>query len=157
MNRRSALLGIFSALSYAILSHSGRANSIPRLAVYRNLGCGCCEGWVQDMKAAGFTATIEDDLNLDARRASLRIPAELASCHIALTDGYAFEGHVPSADIVKFLKERPPGAIGLVVPGMPAGSPGMGPKGSGGPYDVFLLTTNATPTVYATHRMGGLS
>ena len=151
MNRRSALLGIFSALSYAILPNSGRASSLPRLVVYRNPGCGCCEGWVQHMKAAGFAVTIEDDPNLDARRASLNIPAELASCHIALADGYAFEGHIPSADVVRLLKERPSGAIGLVVPGMPAGSPGMGSEGSGRPYVVLLLAANAAPTVYATH------
>ena len=103
------------------------------------------------MRAAGFDMIIEDDPNLDARRASLGIPAELASCHIALADGYAFEGHIPAADVLKFLHDRPVGAIGLVVPGMPVGSPGMGPEGSGRPYDVLLLTGNAAPTVYATH------
>ena len=151
MNRRSALLGIFGASSFAVLPRPADASSLPKLTVYRNPGCGCCEGWVQHMKAAGFAVTIEDDPNLDARRGSLNIPAELASCHIALADGYAFEGHIPYADVVRFLKERPSGAIGLVVPGMPTGSPGMGPKGSGGPYEVLLLAANATPIVYATH------
>ena len=151
MNRRSALLGILATTSLAVLPHSGSANTLPKLAVYRNPGCGCCEGWVRHMRSTGFEVTIEDDPNLDARRASLGIPAELASCHIALADGYAFEGHIPAADILKFLHERPAGAIGLVVPGMPAGSPGMGPEGSGGPYEVLLLAANAAPTVYATH------
>ncbi len=151
MNRRLALLGIFGASSFAILPQSAGASSLPKLTVYRNPGCGCCEGWVQHMKAAGFTATIEDDPNLGARRGSLKIPVELASCHIALADGYAFEGHIPSADVVRLLKERPSGAIGLVVPGMPAGSPGMGSEGSGRPYVVLLLAANAAPTVYATH------
>ena len=103
------------------------------------------------MKVAGFEVSIEDDPNLDARRAGLRIPAELASCHIGLADGYAFEGHIPSADILKFLSDQPAGAIGLVVPGMPQGSPGMGPEGSGAPYDVLLLVADAAPTVYASH------
>ena len=151
MKRRSALIGILAATPLAVLPHTASAKTLPKLAVYRNPGCGCCESWVKHMRAAGFEVTIEDDPDLDARRASLKIPAELASCHIALTDGYAFEGHIPAPDILKFLNEQPAGAIGLVVPGMPAGSPGMGPEGSGGPYDVLLLVANAAPTVYATH------
>lgn len=151
MNRRSALFAVFGATLLGILPKSGEADALPKLTVYRNPGCGCCEGWVRHMKAVGFAVTVEDDPILDTRRANLKIPADLASCHIALADGYAFEGHVPSADVVKFLKERPPGAIGLVVPGMPAGSPGMGPEGSGGPFNVLLLMADAAPMVYATH------
>ena len=151
MNRRSVFFGILATTQFAVLPQTAIANTLPKLAVYRNPGCGCCEAWVQHMRAAGFEVTIEDDPNLDARRASLKIPAELASCHIALADGYAFEGHIPTADILKFLHDRPAGAIGLVVPGMPAGPPGRGPEGSGGPYYVLLLAANATPTVYATH------
>ena len=134
-----------------MLSRGGRAASLPAIAVYRNPGCSCCEAWVKRMVASGFKVTIEDDPNLDARRASLNIPAELASCHIALADGYAFDGHVPPADIVKFLSERPSGAFGLAVPGMPMGSPGMGSEGSGGPYEVLLITANVAPTLYARH------
>jgi len=151
MNRRSVLAGLLAATSLALLPRTSSASTLPKLAVYRNPGCGCCESWVQHMRTAGFEVTIEDDPDLDARRSSLGIPAELASCHIALTDGYAFEGHIPAADVVKFLRDRPAGAIGLVVPGMPTGSPGMGPEGSGGPYQVLLLAANASPTVYATH------
>jgi hypothetical protein len=151
MNRRSALLGLLAAPSLAILPRSSRASALPKLAVYRNPGCGCCEVWVEHMKAAGFEVSIADDPNLDARRAGLKIPADLASCHIGLAGGYAFEGHIPSADILRFLSDRPAGAIGLVVPGMPQGSPGMGPEGSGGPYDVLLVVADAAPTVYASH------
>ena len=151
MIRRSVLIGILAATSLVALPNASSASTLPKLTVYRNPGCGCCEGWVQHMRVTGFEVRIEDDPNLDARRVSLGIPVELASCHIALADGYAFEGHIPAADILKFLRDRPAGAIGLVVPGMPAGSPGMRPEGSGGPYDVLLLATNAVPTVYATH------
>ena len=151
MNRRSVLLAILAAPSFVLLTQPGRASPLPKLTVFRNPGCGCCAGWAQHMNAAGFEVTMQDDPNLDDRRKRLGIPAELASCHIAMTEGYAFEGHVPSGDVVKFLHERPPGAIGLVVAGMPAGSPGMGPEGSGGPYEVLFLTANAAPSVYATH------
>ena len=113
MNRRSVLAGVLAATSLALLSRPSSANTLPKLAVYRNPGCGCCEGWMQHMRTAGFEVTIEDDPDLDARRASLGISAELASCHIALTDGYAFEGHIPAADVVKFLHDRPAAAVGI--------------------------------------------
>jgi hypothetical protein len=121
------------------------------MAVYRNPGCGCCENWVKHLIAAGFTVSVEDDPDLAARRQSLNIPAELGSCHIGIADGYAFEGHIPAGDILKFLKERPAGAIGLVVPGMPMESPGMESGGSAEAYDVLLISASAPPAVYASH------
>ena len=151
MNRRTTLLSLFASASVLIAPRVGRAAALPEIAVYRNPGCGCCEGWVKHMIAAGFKVTIEDDPNLNARRKSLKIPAELASCHIALADGYAFEGHIPAADVVKFLNERPAGAIALVVPGMPMESPGMESGGSGEAFDVLLISANAAPVVYASH------
>jgi hypothetical protein len=104
------------------------------------------------MTEAGFQVSIDDDPNLASRRAKLGIAKEVAGCHTALIDGFVFEGHIPLADIQRFLAERPAGAIGLAVPGMPVGSPGMGPEGSGDPYDVLLLRTNAEPTIYARHQ-----
>ena len=150
MDRRSLLFSTYAAASL-MLPRGGWAESLPTVAVYRNPGCSCCEGWVRRMVASGFKVSIADDPNLDTRRASLNIPVELASCHIALADGYAFEGHVPPVDIVKFLSERPLGTIGLAVPGMPMGSSGMGPEGSGGSYEVLLIAANAAPTLYARH------
>ena len=151
MNRRTTLLSLIAAASALIVPHAGSAVALPDIAVYRNPGCGCCEGWVKHMIAAGFNVTIEDDPNLAARRESLKIPANLESCHIALADGYAFEGHIPVEDVVKFLKERPAGAIALVVPGMPMESPGMELGGSSEAYDVLLISANAAPAVYASH------
>ena len=147
MNRRTTLLSLVAL----VVSREGRASALPDIAVYRNPGCGCCEGWVKHMIAAGFKVTIEDDPNLAARRESLKIPADFASCHIGLADGYAFEGHIPAGDVVKFLKERPAGAIALVVPGMPMESPGMESGGNSEAYDVLLISANAAPTVYARH------
>jgi hypothetical protein len=149
MNRRTTLLSFIA--SALIAPHTGRAAALPPVAVYRNPGCGCCEGWVKHMIAAGFKVTIEDDPDLNARRKSLKMPAGLASCHIGLADGYAFEGHIPVDDVVKFLKERPAGAIGLVVPGMPMESPGMESGGSSEAFDVLLISANAAPAVYASH------
>ena len=151
MDRRTTLLSIIAAASAVVAPRAGWAAALPDIAVYRNPGCGCCEGWVKHMIAAGFTVTVEDDPDLAARRKSLKIPANLASCHIALADGYAFEGHIPAGDVVKFLKERPAGAIGLVVPGMPMESPGMESGGGAEAYDVLLISANAAPAVYASH------
>lgn len=151
MNRRTTLFSLLASASALIVPQAGGAAALPEIAVYRNPGCGCCEGWVKHMIAAGFKVTIEDDPNLAARRESLKIPANLASCHIALADGYAFEGHIPVEDVVKFLKERPAGAIALVVPGMPMESPGMESGGSAEAYDVLLISANAAPAIYASH------
>lgn len=151
MNRRTTLLSLIASASVVIAPRGGRATAFPPVAVYRNPGCGCCEGWVKHMIAAGFKVTIEDDPDLIARRESLKIPADLASCHIALADGYAFEGHIPVEDVVRFLKERPAGAIALVVPGMPMESPGMEMGGASEAFDVLMISTNIAPTVYASH------
>jgi hypothetical protein len=151
MNRRITLLSLMASASAVIAPRAGGAAAFPPVVVFRNPGCGCCEGWVKHMIAAGFKVTLEDDPDLNARRESLKIPADLASCHIALADGYAFEGHIPVEDVVKFLKERPAGAIALVVPGMPMESPGMELGGPREAFDVLLISANATPTVYARH------
>lgn len=151
MNRRATLFCPFALASVLIVPHADGAAALPDIAVFRNPGCGCCEGWVKHMIAAGFKVTIEDDPNLATRRENLKIPADLASCHIALADGYAFEGHIPASDVVKFLKERPAGAIALAVPGMPMESPGMESGGSSEAFDVLVISANAAPTVYASH------
>ena len=151
MNRRTTLLSFIASVSAVIVPGASRAAGFPPVAVYRNPGCGCCEGWVKHMIAAGFKVTIEDDPDLNARRESLKMPADLASCHIGLADGYAFEGHIPVEDVMKFLEERPAGAIGLVVPGMPMESPGMEFGNSGEPYNVLLISANVAPAVYASH------
>ena len=152
MNRRTTLLSLIASVLAVIAPRVGWAAAFPPVAVYRNPGCGCCEGWVKHMIAAGFKVTMEDDPDLRARRESLKIPAHLASCHIAVADGYAFEGHIPVEDVVKFLKERPAGAIALVVPGMPMESPGMELGGASEAFDVLLISANAAPAVYARHR-----
>jgi len=151
MNRRT-LLALAGAASLGSLpQQNARAAALPHLIVYRDPGCGCCEGWVEHMRAAGFTADIIDDAERARRRAALGIGDELASCHTAVFDGFAVEGHVPAADVIRLIAEKPDGAYGLAVPGMPAGSPGMGPEGSGPPYDTLLLTRNGPPKIYATH------
>ena len=90
---------------------------------------GCCSLWVDHLEAEGFEVKVEDYENLTSVKATYRVPARLQSCHTAIVDGYVIEGHVPAEDIRCLLEERPD-AIGLAVPGMPLGSPGMEVDGS---------------------------
>ncbi|GLC62667.1 hypothetical protein PLESTB_001929000 [Pleodorina starrii] len=111
--------------------------------------CGCCGAWIEIVEAAGFKVTIE----LSAGTALMRyksqngIPEAMASCHTARIGGYTLEGHVPVADIRRLLEEQPD-AIGLAVPGMPYGSPGMGPESEREAYDVLLIRKDGTSEVF---------
>ncbi len=111
--------------------------------VWKDPQCGCCADWIAHMQAEGFRVTVHESGNA-AVRARLGLPERLGSCHTALAGGYLIEGHVPAADVKKLLAETPK-ALGLAVPGMPVGSPGMdGPAYNGrkDPYDVLLVTRN---------------
>jgi len=108
--------------------------------VWKDPNCGCCHLWVEHLQAQGFKVQVRDVGNTAARK-RLGMPEKLGSCHTATVGGYVIEGHVPAADIRRLLKERPV-ALGLSVPGMPIGSPGMdGPEYQGrkDAYDVLLV------------------
>lgn len=92
--------------------------------VWKTPTCGCCAEWVEHLEDNGFTVKVNDVQNTDAFRAALGMPQQYGSCHSAKVGGYAVEGHVPADDIKKMLAEKPD-AVGLSVPAMPMGSPGM--------------------------------
>ena len=117
---------------------------------YRNPGCGCCLAWTERMAAAGLPVAMEDRDDLAGFSASLGIPAGLEGCHVGKIDGYVVSGHVPPEDIKRLLSEKPT-ALGLLVPGMPAGSPGMEMGEQKDRYDVLLLGQDGTTTVFASH------
>ena len=96
----------------------------PGILVHKDPNCGCCEGWAQHLKAAGFAVTVAETADLEVVRKRLGVPEDLAACHTAEFGSYVIEGHVPAPALRKLLAERP-SAAGLAVPGMPAGSPGM--------------------------------
>lgn len=150
MNRRSALLSVFAIATSFGGSRAAHAATLPPVTAYRNPGCGCCEGWVRHMTAAGFVVTMEDDRGLEARRGGLGVPAQLASCHTALIGDYVIEGHVPPEDILRLLDARP-AARGLAVPGMPMGSPGMDTDGAADRYDTLVFLADGSWSVYASH------
>jgi hypothetical protein len=129
--RRSLLLGlvITGGSTFAAL----RA-ATPTMVVNKDPNCGCCSGWVEHVKAAGFATRVNEVSDLTPIKSQLSIPAALASCHTAQIEGYVIEGHVPASAIKRLLSERP-SAIGLAVAGMPVGSPGM--EVPGAPDEVF--------------------
>lgn len=123
--------------------------TLPLVEVWKDPSCGCCKDWVAILEQAGFPVRVYETGN-NAMRAQLGIPAKLGSCHTARVEGYAIEGHVPVREIQRLLREKPK-AIGLTVPGMVVGSPGMdGPAYNGrkDPYAVLLVLPNKETTVY---------
>ncbi len=102
------------------------------------------------MRAAGFATTVRDEADMNAVKRRLGVPDALASCHTGLVGGYVVEGHVPAADVLRLLRERPR-AKGVAVPGMPAGSPGMEMGGRADRYDVVAFDANGATRVFATH------
>lgn len=120
----------------------------PTITVYKSPTCGCCNKWVDHMRAAGFKVVTEDMDDLTETKATLGVKPNLASCHTAVVDGYVIEGHVP-ADLVQRLLEERPKVAGLAVPGMPMGSPGMEMGGEKDPYQVLTFDKQGKTAVYA--------
>ncbi len=120
---RRAIFGT-AAILLATATRSGWAQA-PRIIVHKDPKCGCCSGWVRHLEKAGFAVKVTETTDLDTVRKELGVSADLTSCHTAEIDGYVLEGHVPAAAVRRLLEERP-NSIGLAVPDMPAGSPGMG-------------------------------
>jgi hypothetical protein len=106
-----------------------RAADLPRMVVTKDPSCGCCRAWAEHVRAAGFPIEVVESASVARLKARLGVPQDLAGCHTAEVGGYVVEGHVPAAAIRRLLEERP-AAIGLAVPGMPVGSPGMEVEGS---------------------------
>ena len=123
------------------------------LMVHKTPTCGCCKKWVDHMEENGFSITTEDHQSLTMIKDDLRIQPKFRSCHTGVSqEGYFFEGHVPGKYVAQFLSESNPGAIGLSVPGMPLGSPGMEVDNRFTPYDVLIHFQDGTSKVYAEIR-----
>jgi hypothetical protein len=147
MISRRACLGTLAGLAF----FSRRFTAATAVTVFKDPSCGCCGVWVEHLKKNGFEVQVKEVANSELRPMKTRygIPPNVQTCHTALIDGYVVEGHVPAADIQRLLKERPKG-IGLVVPGMPIGSPGMegNPRES---YSVLLIDTTGKTSVFQKH------
>lgn len=149
VSRRALLLGAAGLLGAGGCARPAQARE---LTVYKTPYCGCCGGWITHMRRAGFQAEVKDVEDLAPIRDRYGIPFALSSCHTAVIGGYAVEGHVPPADVIRLLEERPQ-AIALLVPGMPIGSPGMeAPDGTREPFEsVLLLDRQGRTKVFARH------
>lgn len=127
------------------------AAGLPLVEVFKTPACGCCDGWIAHLQHAGFPVRVRELDDLEPVRRQLGVPYAKGSCHTARVDGYVVEGHVPVADIQRLLAERPD-ARGLVLPGMPAGSPGMEtPDGFVQRYTVELVAPDGGTSAWATH------
>ncbi len=125
--------------------------SAPRMIVHKSASCGCCGLWVDHMRAAGFAVEVRNADDLNPVKERVGVPYGKGSCHTAEIGGYFIEGHVPAADVKRLLADKPD-AKGLVLPGMPMGSPGMeSPDGSSQAYTVELVGRDGATTDYAEH------
>lgn len=150
--RRNLLLAL-GALPFASLAQqAGKAGKV-LVEVWKDPNCGCCKDWVQHLQDNGFAVKVNETGN-NAIRAKLGVPPKLGSCHTGLVGGYAIEGHVPAEEIRRLLKDKPQ-ALGLAVPGMPVGSPGMDGKIYGDrrdPFDVLLVRKGGDTQVFASYN-----
>lgn len=136
-------------LATALLTLAGASQAAQSIDVYKSPSCGCCGKWIEHLKKAGFKVESHDVTDVSGARAKLGMPHKYGSCHTAKVGNYVLEGHVPATDIKRLLKEKPK-ALGIAVPGMPAGSPGMDIPNSP-PYETLLVQTDGTSSVFARH------
>lgn len=150
MHRRHLLQ--FLAANVATACSTLVAQTKPPVEVWKDPNCGCCGDWIKHLESNGFVVRVNDTGNTAARK-RLGIADKLGSCHTGWVGGYALEGHVPARDIQRLLKDKPQ-ALGLAVPGMPIGSPGMDGAVYGGrqdPYDVLLILKDGRTRVYQSY------
>jgi hypothetical protein len=141
---RLLILVLFSLYSFAIQATD------TSLHIYKDPNCGCCSKWIDHLQSEGFETAFTDTSQLDVVKKKYGIGTQYRSCHTAVSvDGYIFEGHIPAGVIQRFLDEKPANAIGLSVPGMPVGSPGMEVGSKFMPYQVLLLKKDGSTEVYA--------
>jgi hypothetical protein len=139
--------GLMTAVALMLADAPALATEV---TVYKSPTCGCCQKWVEHMKANGFTVKAIDTEDVVKHKIANGVPYELGSCHTAIVGGYTIEGHVPAGDIKRLLKGRPP-VRGLAVPGMPIGSPGMEQGAHKDKYDVLTFDKQGKTSVYARH------
>lgn len=152
LSRRAALVALAAVPLVPAIARAQRA--APEVEVYKSPTCGCCNDWIKHLQANGFTVKATNVPDSRFMRARFGMPSKFASCHTALVGGYVIEGHVPAREIKRLLREKPD-ALGIAVPGMPVGSPGMdGPEYRGvvDPYDVLLVQPDGRATVFASYE-----
>lgn len=142
---------ILTAILTVLAAGQALAQGMP-MYVEQSNGCGCCLAWMERMEENGFAPTGDDMFAglLVRYKLDMGVPPKMVSCHTAVVEGYVIEGHVPAADIRRLLDERPD-AVGLAVPGMPIGSPGMDFGDDREAFDVFLIGRDGTTEVFSSY------
>ncbi len=148
--KKRLLLGSLAALSAFVALPFLAEIAAKEVHVFKSRSCGCCGAWVRHMKSAGFAVKVTDVDDTTAERKRLGMPEHFGSCHTATVDGYVLEGHVPAAE-VKQLLAAGINAVGLAVPSMPIGSPGMEMGARKDPYQVLLIDHSGAATVFASY------
>ena len=148
MDNHGVLVGNVTNGAYVSKEGKQTAN-IHSLSVYKDPNCGCCGKWIDYMNNHGFDAKAHDTNQLSSFKQAKGIPANVQSCHTAISSqGFVFEGHIPATYVYQFLNDTPPDSIGLAVPAMPVGSPGMEYGDQFRPYQVLLLNKDGSSSVY---------
>lgn len=144
-------LGVSVVLTLGVSAGAVRAQSPVTIAVVKDPSCSCCTKWVEHLEKAGFKVNVTESSDMNAVKDHNAVPTAVRSCHTAVTGGYVIEGHVPSADIQRLLRDRPDVA-GLAVPEMPTGSPGMeSSSGKMHPFDVLAFDRDGRTEVFASY------
>ena len=137
--RRNFLMG-GAGLVAGLAMPAAAVAARPKLTVYRAPTCGCCSNWVDHVRETQrYDVLVRPVDDVAAIKQRLAVPDDLWSCHTSVVDGLVIEGHVPLSSLARLLRERPAGSRGLAVPGMPAGSPGMGPARQAAHFDVVAF------------------
>lgn len=151
IDRRTFLAGTAGGLAL-LAPGSALAQVQPRIVMYKDPHCGCCNGWAQRVPAAfGEPVRVVPTADMAAFKRARGIPEDLWSCHTGVIDGYLFEGHVPPADMQRLIASRNRQVRGLAVPGMPLGAPGMEAGGRTQRYQMIAFGPGARRSVFATH------
>jgi hypothetical protein len=150
MLRNLAVASVLFLIGAATLA--GQQQRRPAVEVYKTPTCGCCGLWAEHLEVNGFTVRTTNLEDLADLKTKHKIPQKARSCHTAVVNGYVIEGHVPAADVQRLLKERP-AILGLAVPGMPIGSPGMEVPGQKAqPFDVLAFDKTGRTRVFTSHN-----
>ena len=145
--------GLCAALALLPLAPAHGQDAATKIEVWKSPTCGCCKVWISYLEKNGFAVTAHDTGN-NAARKRVGMPSKYGSCHTAMVDGYVVEGHVPVREIRRLIAERPT-ALGIAVPGMPIGSPGMDGPDNGNrvePYEVILVQRDGSATIFQSYR-----
>ncbi|MBE9562154.1 MAG: DUF411 domain-containing protein [Proteobacteria bacterium] len=129
------------------ISPYGHGVETQEITVYRSPNCGCCSGWIKHLQEQQFSVIDIKTDDISKLKQKYGITAKLASCHTAIIGGYVIEGHVPAADIKRLLSEKPD-IVGLAVPEMPVGTPGMEMGTRKDSFSVLTFDKNGKTTVF---------